>query len=238
MYLAASFFSIIVFLFLVGSAGYVLLSHPKSPLPDQWNPLRDLKLTAPVTPVTKYQLNRALADEAQCRATLSEAGVAFSEMEDLVVDQNCGISGRGELSLLVSARVGGVETRCTTALRLAMWEHHVVQPAAQELLGTQVRALRHLGSYNCRHMRTAQGENSGWSSHATADSIDIIGVELADGRTLSLLQDWSTPGPESAFLHRIGKGACDWFRVVLGPNFNRLHADHFHLQGPGWGYCR
>ncbi len=238
MCLAASFFSIIVFLFLVGSTGYVLLSHPKSPVPDHWNPLRDLTLTAPVTPVTKYQLNRALADEAQCRATLSEAGVAFSEMEDLVVDQNCGISGRGELSHLVSARVGGVETRCTTALRLAMWEHHVVQPAAQELLGTQVRALRHLGSYNCRQMRTAQGENSGWSSHATADSIDIIGVELVDGRTLRLLQDWSAPGSEAAFLQRIGKGACDWFRVVLGPNFNRLHADHFHLQGPGWGYCR
>ncbi len=238
LYLAASFFSIIVFLFLVGSAGYVLLSHPKSPLPDQWNPLRNLTVTAPVTLVTKYQLNRALADEAQCRATLSEAGVVFSEMEDLVVDQNCGISGRGELSRLVSARVGGVETRCTTALRLAMWEHHVVQPAAQDLLGTQVRALRHLGSYNCRRMRTAQGENSGWSSHATADSIDIIVVELADGRTLSLLQDWSAPGSEAAFLQRIGKGACDWFRVVLGPNFNRLHADHFHLQGPGWGYCR
>ena len=64
LYLAASFFSIIVFLFLVGSAGYVLLSHPKPPLPDHWNPLRDLTLTAPVTPVTKYQLNRALADEA------------------------------------------------------------------------------------------------------------------------------------------------------------------------------
>ncbi len=238
MYLAASFFSIIVFLFLVGSAGYVLLSHPKSPLPDHWNPMRDLTLTAPVTPVTKYQMNRALADEAQCRATLSEAGVAFSVMEDLVVDQNCGISGRGELSHLVSAQVGGVETRCTTALRLAMWEHHVVQPAAQELLGTQVRALRHLGSYNCRRMRTAQGENSGWSSHATADSIDIIGVELTDGRRLGLLQDWSAPGPEAAFLQWIGKGACDWFRVVLGPNFNRLHADHFHLQGPGWGYCR
>lgn len=238
MKLAAFFFSIIVFLFLVGSGGYLLLAHPKTPLPAYWNPLRDLTLTAPVTPATKFQLNRALADEAQCRATLSQAGAAFSEMEDLVVDQNCGIAGRGSLSRLVSARISGVETRCTTALRLAMWEHHVVQPAARDLLGTEVRALRHLGSYNCRRMRTSQGENSGWSSHATADSIDIVGVELADGRTLSLLQDWTTPGPEADFLHRIGKGACDWFRVVLGPNFNRLHADHFHLQGPGWGYCR
>jgi len=238
MYLAASFFSIIVFLFLVGSAGFLLLAHPKTPLPAHWNPLQDLTITAPLTPVTKFQLNRALADEAQCRATLSQAGVAFSEMEDLIVDQNCGITGRGLLDRLVTARIAPVETRCTTALRLAMWEHHVVQPAAQELLETGVQRLWHLGSYNCRQMRTAQGESSGWSSHATADSIDIVGMDLANGRSLSLLQDWSVPGPEAEFLHRIGQGACDWFRVVLGPNFNRLHADHFHLQGPGWGYCR
>ncbi len=200
--------------------------------------MRDLAVKARVTPVTRYQLSRALADEAQCRAALSDAGAAFEPMEDLVVDQNCGIAGRGALSQLTSAKVALVETRCTTALRLAMWEHHVVQPAAQEILGTTVRSLRHLGSYNCRRMRTAQGENSGWSSHATADSIDIIGVTLADGRALNLLDDWTEPGPEADFLRQIGRGACDWFRVVLGPDFNRLHADHFHLQGPGWGYCR
>ncbi len=238
MQLAASFFSIIVFLFLVGSGGYLLLSHPKSPVPAHWNPLRVLKVTAPVTPITRYQLNRALADEAQCRATMAEAGVSFEAMADLIVDESCGIAGRGLLSGLTEARVEPVETRCATGLRLAMWEHHVVQPAAHDLLGTQVSRIRHLGSYNCRRMRTAQGQNSRWSSHATADSIDIIGVQLADGRNLTLLSDWGVEGAEATFLRQIWRGACDWFRVVLGPDFNRLHADHFHLQGPGWGYCR
>ncbi len=103
---------------------------------------------------------------------------------------------------------------------------------------SSVSRLRHVGSYNCRQMRTAQGENSGWSSHATADAIDIIGVQLSDGRSLTLLSDWGDNDPEAEFLRRIWRGGCDWFRVVLGPDFNRLHADHFHLQGPGWGYCR
>ncbi|WP_170382398.1 extensin-like domain-containing protein [Ruegeria atlantica] len=238
LYLAASFFSIIVFLFLVGSAGYVLLSHPKSPLPDHWNPLRDLSVTAPVTPVTSYQLTRALADEALCRGTLSDAGVTFDAMEDLTIDPNCGIVGRGLLSGLTIARVDPVETSCTTTLRLAMWEHHVVQPAARDAFGSGVAKLRHIGSYNCRRMRTAQGENSRWSSHARADSIDIIGVELTDGRNLTLLEDWQGTGSKALFLRHIWRGACDWFRVVLSPDFNHLHADHFHLQGPGWGYCR
>ncbi|WP_171133819.1 MULTISPECIES: extensin family protein [unclassified Ruegeria] len=237
--LAASFvFRLAVVAILLGGGGWWLLAHPETPVPAHWNPLRPLSVTAPVTPITKYQLNRALADEAQCRASLSDAGVVFDAMEDLVVDENCGISGRGLLSNLMTSRIAPVETSCTTTLRLTMWEHHVVQPAAREILDTEITRLRHLGSYNCRRMRTAQGENSGWSSHARADAIDIIGVDTADGRSLTLLQDWPGDTPESAFLRRIWKGGCSWFRVVLGPDFNRLHADHFHLQGPGWGYCR
>ena len=239
LYLAASFvFRIAVVAILLGGGGWALLAHPKTPVPSHWNPLRDLRVKAPVTPVTKYQLNRTLADEAQCRSVLSDAGARFEAMDDLVVDQNCGITGRGLLSQLVTSRIDAVETSCRTTLRLAMWEHHVVQPAARDFLGTGVEKLRHAGSYNCRRMRTAQGQSSRWSSHATADSIDILGVELTDGRTLSLLSDWNAAGPEAAFLRQIGQGACDWFRVVLGPEYNHLHADHFHLQGPGWGFCR
>ncbi|NOD48542.1 MULTISPECIES: extensin family protein [unclassified Ruegeria] len=235
---ASFFFRLAVVVILLGGGGWWLLTHPNTPVPSYWNPLRDLKISAPVTPVTKWQLNRALANEAQCRAALAEAGVQFPAMQDLVVDQNCGISGRGLLSQLVTARMEPVETSCPTTLRLAMWENHVVQPAAQDLLGTEITRLRHIGSYNCRRMRTAQGENSGWSSHARADSIDVIGLDTADGRTLTLLADWQRNEPEAAFLRQIWRGACEWFRVVLGPDFNRLHADHFHLQGPGWGYCR
>ncbi|MEX0328279.1 MAG: extensin family protein [Ruegeria sp.] len=237
--LAASFvFRIAVVAILLGGGGWWMLAHPETPVPSHWNPLRALSVTAPATPITRYQLNRALADEARCRVAISQAGAGFDAMEDLVVDQNCGITGRGMLSQLVSAKINGVETNCRTALRLILWEHHVVQPAARDILGTEVAGLRQIGSYNCRRMRTAQGDNSRWSSHARADSIDIIGVVLADGRSLTLAEDWGGTGPEADFLRQIWRGACDWFRVVLGPDFNRLHADHFHLQGPGWGYCR
>lgn len=222
----------------LAGGGWWLAGLPDSPLPDHWNPRKALVVTAPVTPITRIQLMRALSDEATCRAALDQAGVAFSRLDDLVVNENCGIAGRGRLTGLTSATIAPVETRCATALRLAMWEHHEVQPAARELLGVRVSELLQIGSYNCRRMRTGRAGEEAWSSHATADGIDITGVRLSDGRRLTLLADWQGDGPEAAFLHRIWRGSCDWFRLVLGPDYNRLHADHFHMQNTGWGFCR
>ena len=222
----------------LAGGGWWLAGLPNSPLPDHWNPRKDLVVQAPVTPITRVQLMRAVADEATCRAVLDQAGVAFSHLDDLVVSEHCGIAGRGRLTGLITARIAPVETRCATALRLTLWEHHVVQPAAADLLGTEVSELLQIGSYNCRRMRTARGREDAWSSHATADGIDITGVRLADGRRLTLLADWDGDGSEAAFLRAIWTGSCDWFRLVLGPDYNRLHADHFHMQNTGWGFCR
>ncbi|WP_289042891.1 extensin family protein [uncultured Aliiroseovarius sp.] len=223
---------------LFGLLGLWLLLRPDGPLPDHWNPTKRLTIAAPVTIVTRFQMMRALGDVAECRAVLDQAGVAFAPMPDLEVDENCGIEGRGQLTGLTGSRLNRVETRCATALRLAMWEHHVVQPVAQDLLGTSVSAITQIGSYNCRKMRTSRGSDGRWSSHAKANAIDITGVRLADGRRLTLLNDWDGNGPEAAFLRQIWRGSCDWFRLVLGPDYNQLHADHFHLENTGWGFCR
>jgi hypothetical protein len=37
-------------------------------------------------------------------------------------------------------------------------------------------------------------------------------------------------GTESAFLHRLHKGACGVFGTVLGPEANEAHRDHFHFD--------
>jgi hypothetical protein len=87
-------------------------------------------------------------------------------------------------------------------------------------------------------MRTTGGTSSRFSTHATASAMDVSGFRLADGSRISLLADWDGQGPEAAFLRRVRDGACDWFGLTLSPDFNRLHADHFHLQVSGWGGCR
>jgi len=76
------------------------------------------------------------------------------------------------------------------------------------------------------------------STHATADAIDISGFDLADGTRVRLRADWGGVGAKSAFLRAVRDGACDWFDLTLSPDYNILHADHFHLQSRGWGLCR
>lgn len=213
------------------------LLHPRSPLPAAWNPLKPLSITDPLTPFTGYKTRNALRTSQACFAALS-TGASFVRMPDLETSPVCHIRDRIELRQTAGLRVAPFETRCQTALRLSLWVQHGIKPAAQEHLGTEASQLLHNASYNCRQIRTPQGTAGRMSTHATAEAIDVSGVLLADGQRLPLLGNWSTGDAKQDFFHALRDSACRWFRVTLGPDYNRLHADHFHLQHTGWGLCR
>lgn len=215
-----------------------LITNPKSPLPDAWNPLSPLSVDEPYTMWTDLKLSRAVKDPALCLAVLDAADVRLSRMEDLVVSDQCGINGRVNLRSVGSAQMKPVETRCAVALRMAMWERHGIQVAANAYLGQPVTRIHHFSSYNCRQMRTGTGPSGRMSTHATADAIDISGFMLADGQLVDLQRDWDGSDGEALFLKAVRDSACDWFQTTLSPDFNALHADHFHLQNTGWGTCR
>lgn len=227
------------FLFVGGLAfgGYQMLVHPDTPLPRAWNPTVPLRISDPVTPLTEWKLDRAAANQAQCLATL-DGFASLRPLDPLEDSEQCFISDRVDLSGVGDARLSPIETRCAIALRLAMWEKHSVQPAAARFLDTSVTAIDHIGSYNCRAIRTSAGPSPRMSTHATADAIDISGFLLADGERIRLIADWESSGRRAAFLRAVRDGACDWFSLTLSPDYNRLHADHFHLQSRGRGLCR
>lgn len=217
--------------------GYQAMVHPGTPLPREWNPTQPLRISDPVTPITGWKLNRAVADADQCLATL-QGYASLRPLDPLEESEQCFIRDRVDLRGVGDASFPPVETRCAIALRMAMWERHSVQPAAERLLGSPVSRIAHIGSYSCRVMRTAAGPSTRMSTHATADAIDIAGFGLADGTRVRLLDDWEPPGPKATFLREVRDGACEWFNLTLSPDYNRLHADHFHLQSRGWGLCR
>ena len=155
-------------------------------------------------------------------------------LDDREETNACGITGRVVLRGVGQAALGEVETACATALRLAMWERHDLQPLAQEIFGSSVARIAHIGSYNCRRISGSER----MSTHARAAAIDVTGFTLTDGTKLRLLNDWTTQGKAAEFLRRARNGSCDWFGTTLGPDYNAAHADHFHLQNEGWGTCR
>ena len=206
-------------------------------------PWTKLDLGDPVGLFTARKLTALTTDFPQCRALLDRAGVRYATLPP-VQEQRCGYADG------VTFRSGGARraayrptlgTSCAVAASLALWEWHSVQPEARTLLGSPVVGIDHLGSYNCR--RIGSGEGGNWSEHATADAVDIAGFVLADGRRISVLEDWRGTGPEATFLHRVRNGACRLFATTLSPDYNAAHANHFHLDqatrgGMGWTVCR
>jgi hypothetical protein len=71
-----------------------------------------------------------------------------------------------------------------------------------------------------------------------ANAIDIAAFTLTDGRVVSLARNWNRGGAGAAFLREVDDGACRLFNVVLGPDYNAAHRDHFHLDMGRFRVCR
>ncbi|MFW8695907.1 extensin family protein, partial [Mesorhizobium japonicum] len=77
-------------------------------------------------------------------------------------------------------------------------------------MGAAPARVRNLGSYACRRIYGAQDEAARPSEHARANALDVAGVTLTDGRSISVQADWDGEGPAgmagSRLLHRVRDG--------------------------------
>lgn len=235
---------------LIGALGLALaLREGWLEIPDRYNPWAELEPAAAPNLLTGMKLRRAQANAPLCLALLRSSGLHVERVPDRVTGPGCALQDavrltRGRNSLLRSP----VLLSCRAALSFAMWERHVLQPAAIELLGTPVARIDHLGSYACRDVvtgRPVDGAPGRRSRHATADALDVAAFTRVDGgRVIEVRRDWrrtsdaAQPEPEAAFLRKVHRGACGLFDAVLGPDYNAVHADHLHLEVGDWRTCR
>jgi hypothetical protein len=118
--------------------------------------------------------------------------------------------------------------RCPMIPQIDGWVKNVVEPAARYYFRQELVGLKILASYSCRPMNSVDGAQI--SEHAYANALDVGGFRLANGDTVSVLRGWNGSEREQAFLRRVREGSCEYFTTVLSPNYNRLHANHFHLD--------
>jgi hypothetical protein len=141
--------------------------------------------------------------------------------------QGCGIAE----PVRVTA-VGGVALStpatvdCNTALALRAWVKDAVLPTVGRT-GGGVARLEVAASYACRPRNNQSGARI--SEHGRGRAIDIAGITLKNGATMSVLSGWrsESQGPTLKKLHR---AACGPFGTVLGPNSDRFHQNHFHFD--------
>ena len=117
---------------------------------------------------------------------------------------------------------------CRLAASLNVWERFVVIPAAERHFGQQVARIETLGSFSCRRVNNA--DKGAWSEHASGDAIDISGFRLADGTHVMVKEDFGRNTSKGAFLKEVRDKACGLFSTTLSPDYNKLHADHLHLD--------
>ena len=228
---------------LVGLAILLLWGHARRHPEDM--PWTEVDLTRPIGAFTGRKLAGLRGDAPRCHALLARAGIRFTALPPRRAGAECGHDGAVRFipggSLRIAWRPDDLGTSCAVAAGLALWEWHVVQPAALRRFGRRVAAIEHYGSYSCRRV---YGRSEGpWSQHATANAVDIAAFRLEDGTRIAVLADWRGSAPSAGFLRDVRGGACRLFTTVLSPDYNEAHRDHLHLdQAPqgtlGWRACR
>lgn len=174
------------------------------------------------------------ADEQICREALDAVGASWVEAPARTSSSGCGFDAGVRVWRTLSTFNAGSVMTCPMAARIYLWEIDVVAPAAQKHLGTTIEEMALLGTYSCRKV----AGTSHLSKHAFGEAIDIAGFKTADGRKITVLKSYRADTPEGRFLRDIRRGACGLFDVTLGPDFDRAHADHFHLDIGGGYSCR
>lgn len=204
-------------------------------VPAEWNPWAPLDVKAVPNWLTGYKLMRLRSDPELCAQALSSSGLRVTRQSD---------SPGAKCPLIGALRVQGGEVAlsssflasCPLAVAYALFERHTLQPVAQAVYGEKVSRLDHLGSFACRNVYNR--ESGALSRHASADALDIAGFRLASGRSISVLKDWPGQTRDAQFLRQVRDGACEAFSVVLSPDYNAAHRNHFHVDVGRWSVCR
>jgi hypothetical protein len=198
-----------------------------APLP----PRRPAELSVPPAATTKPAAEpQKPAGPSICLATFIErGGIALPPAPD---------SGSGACAIddpisfrTISMRDGekveldsAVTVTCAFAVEVAGW----VRDDLPDIVGrdkAKVAKLVGVGGHACRPRNGAAGAQL--SEHATGNALDLIGLRLQDGRTISLTGREPATKPLREALQT---SACARFTTVLGPGSDSSHKDHLHLD--------
>lgn len=184
----------------------------------------------------QQRLPEPSADLRQCLVQLDRTGVGYRRLPDQNFSHGCRAIGSVQLLQVGTPTRNLGAMTCQLADRYARWTREVLQPAAQRHFGRQVTLVETFGTYTCRNI----AGTGRLSEHAKANAVDISAFQLDDGRRITVLDGWNgNDRREREFLRDLHRGGCEQFEIVLGPDANADHRNHFHFDmGDRGPYCR
>ena len=151
--------------------------------------------------------------------------------------RGCGVAKPVRVTAVAGVRLSTPAVLdCRTARALAAWVEGGVRPAVGAR-GGGLEGLHVVAHYACRTRNNRPGAKI--SEHGRGRAIDIAALLLADGSRITVLRGWHRRGA-GAILRAVHASACGPFGTVLGPDGDRFHQDHLHLDTTPRrrAYCR
>ena len=181
------------------------------------------------------------AEEVACRRELRRLGVKYRDLPPI----NDGGACRIDYPIEVSGLSGNISMKpaatlnCQMAASFARWTKNELAPAARWRYFSGVKTIHQGSSYSCRNIRTARGTPS---EHSRGNALDVMRIEFDNGRDIDVRKPGWFAFRERALLKKVRSEGCDYFTTVLGPGYDRDHADHFHFdikeRRNGYRACR
>lgn len=183
---------------------------------------------APAVPQTGAEEAKA-PEPSACRLALTESVAIAPSIPPIKGPGGCGGEDlvRLEAVVLPSGQRVAVKPpavlRCPMATAVADWIRSDMAPLAAGL-GTTVAELDNFDSFECRGRNRVKGAKL--SEHGRANALDVRGLKLANGTTLSLTER----GVARELREKVLATVCARFATVLGPGSDWYHEDHIHLD--------
>ncbi|MBO1039784.1 extensin family protein [Brucella pituitosa] len=169
--------------------------------------------------------------DAACRTRLKRLGVVFTEKSPINQSGSCRIDNPIEVSGFNSGSIAfkpAATLNCQVTEAFARWIKGDLQPSARLRYLSGVNTIYNAGGYSCRTMNHRRGAKM--SEHSRGNAIDVTKIVLNNGKSITVRKPGFFAFREKGLLNSVRSDACDYFTTVLGPGYNREHADHFHFD--------
>jgi hypothetical protein len=169
------------------------------------------------------------AEPSACRLALTESVAIAPTIPPIRGPGGCGGEDLVRLEAIVLSPTQHVAVkpaailRCNMAAAVADWVRTDMAPLAASL-GTTLSELDNFDSFECRGRNRVRGAKL--SEHGLANALDVRGLKLANGVTLSLTDRALARDTREKVLMSV----CTRFTTVLGPGSDWYHEDHIHLD--------